>query len=144
MKKIGSEIQKVLTLVKTAQKQVQDLRKNPHWMEDARKYAKNQGKEVKRLFAGDVRKVKKFIDRERKEFEKIQKQIPSELAKLRKYLDGQKKEFERLIKKVDISKNGIKVSAKPSTRKTSGTKARKRPVAQNAASAPETTTSSTS
>ena len=100
MKSMNSEIKKVVTKVKAAQVQLQSLIQGQDWVEEARKYAKRQGKEVKKLFGPDVEKMKTFLERERKELERFQKQIPSEVKKLRKFVDSQKKEFEKLLTQV--------------------------------------------
>ena len=97
---MNAELKKVVGRVKTAQAQLQSLLKDKTWIEEARKYAERQGKEVKKLLSGDVARVKTFLERERKELERFQKQIPSEVQKFRKFVDGQRKEFERLLKNV--------------------------------------------
>src|ERR1051325_1818452 len=83
MKSMNAEIKKVVTRVKEAQVQLQNLVKSQDWIEEARKYAERQGKEVKKLFAPDVEKMKTFLERERKELERFQKQIPGEVKKFR-------------------------------------------------------------
>lgn len=125
MNKMNAELKKVVSRVKTAQTQLQALLKDKTWMEEARKYAERQGKEVKKLLAGDVSKVKTFIEKERKELERFQKQIPGEVDKLRKFVDGQRKELEKLLKTVRKAKangrNGSAPKAKSgSARKKSG------------------------
>lgn len=99
-KKMNSELKKVVEGVKAAQVQLQSLLKDKSWIEDARKYAARQGKEVKKLLRADVSKVRTFIERERKELERFQKQIPGEVKKLKKFVDLQKKELEKLLGKV--------------------------------------------
>jgi hypothetical protein len=94
---VASEIKKVVLKVKKAQGQLHTLMQSQNWVDEARKYAERQGKEVKKLFAPDVQKMKKFLERERKELEKLQKQIPGEVKKLRHFVNLQKKEFEKLL-----------------------------------------------
>ncbi len=106
MKSVNSEIQKVVTRVKEAQVQLQSLIKSHDWIEEARKYAERQGKEVKKLFGPDVEKMKVFLEKERKELEKFQKQIPGEVKKFRKFVNLQKKEFEKLLTNVRKMSNG--------------------------------------
>ena len=100
MKSMNSEIKKVVERVKEAQVQLQGLVKSHDWVEEARKYAERQGKEVKKLFAPDVEKMKSFLEREKKELERFQKQIPSEVKKFKKFVNMQKKEFEKLLSNV--------------------------------------------
>lgn len=97
---MNSEIKKVVERVKDAQVQLQGLIKGQDWVDEARKYAERQGKEVKKIIAYDVAKMKKFLETEQKALEKIQKQIPGEVKKFRKFVDFQKKEFEKLISSV--------------------------------------------
>ena len=94
--KVGA---KVVTQLKSAQKQFQSaLKDRRKWMDEAKVYAEKQGKELKKLLATDVNKVKKFIEKERTQLERFQKKLPGELEILRKYMDKQKKEFEKLLK----------------------------------------------
>lgn len=113
------EVKKAIARLKNVQEQVHDLIKDPTWVDDARKYAERQGKEIKKLIRSDADKVKKFVNRERKEIERFQKQIPGEVAKLKKYLVSQRKEFEKLLKQVTkaskaqkSAKGGGKTSAR--------------------------------
>ncbi len=120
MKSMNAEIKKVVTRVKEAQVQLQSLVKSQDWVEEARKYAERQGKEVKKLFAPDVEKMKSFLERERKELERFQKQIPGEVKKLKKFVNLQKKEFEKLlvnVRKLNSGKGG-KSSASSTQKKT--------------------------
>jgi hypothetical protein len=95
--KMNAELKKIVGRVKDAQQQLQGLVQDQTWVEEARKYAERQGKEVKKLITSDVKKVRTFLEKERKELERFQKQIPSEVKKLRKFVDGQRKELEKLI-----------------------------------------------
>ncbi len=108
MAAMNSEIKKIVSRVKDAQIQLQSLLSDKTWIEDARKYAEKQKKEVRKLLRADVGKVLSFLERERKELERFQKQIPGEFKKFRKFVTGQRKEFERLLKSVR------RVGSKPS------------------------------
>src|SRR4051794_12479022 len=119
MKSMNAEIKKVVTRVKAAQNQLQGLIKSQDWVEEARKYAERQGKEVKKLFAPDVEKMKTFLERERKELERFQKQIPSEVKKFRKFVNTQKKEFEKLLTNVrKMNATGANLGKKTKSKKT--------------------------
>lgn len=124
MKPMNADLKKVMERFKDAQGQLQNLLKDKTWVEDARKYAERQGKEVKKLLTADVAKVRVFLDRERKELERFQKQIPGEVKKFRKFVDGQKKEFEKLLKSVKkAGANGKgKTKAKSTKKKSTGAK----------------------
>lgn len=98
------EVKQVLDKVKNAQGQLQSLLKEKTWVEEARKYAEKQGKEVKKLLSADVAKVKIFIEKEKKELEKFQKQIPAEVIKLKKFMNAQRKELEKLLVRIRSGK----------------------------------------
>jgi hypothetical protein len=116
---MNSEIKKILGRVKEAQSQLQGMIKSQDWIEDARKYAERQGKEVKKLFAPDVEKMRIFLEKERKELERFQKQIPGEVKKFRKFVNVQKKEIEKLLTNVRKMNPG---SGTAGTRKTKAKK----------------------
>lgn len=129
MKSMNSEIKKVVGRVKEAQEQLQTLIKSHDWVEEAKKYAERQGKEVKKLFAPDVEKMKDFLERERKELERFQKQIPGEVKKLRKFVNLQKKEFEKLLTNVRKMKDEGAKKGKSSKKKGTSSKKKVAPVA---------------
>ncbi len=122
MKSMNAEIKKVVIRVKEAQEQLQTMIKTQDWVEEARKYAERQGKEVKKLFAPDVEKMKSFLERERKELERFQKQIPGEVKKFRKFVNMQKKEFEKLLINVRKMTPTQKNSGLGSSKKSKGSK----------------------
>ena len=134
---MNSEIKKVVTRVKEAQVQLQNLVKSHDWIEEARKYAERQGKEVKKLFAPDVEKMKTFLERERKELERFQKQIPGEVKKFRKFVNLQKKEFEKLLTNVRKMNNQVNAAGKKgkSKKAKTTTKPRKKAAAGSMATA---------
>lgn len=135
MKSMNAEIKKVVGRVKEAQTQLQSLIKSQDWVEEARKYAERQGKEVKKLFAPDVEKMKSFLERERKELERFQKQIPSEVKKLKKFVNLQKKEFEKLLVNVrKMNSNGS--SSFGGTRKSKSKKPRAASTKKKASTSP--------
>lgn len=116
---MNSEIKKVVGRVKEAQKKLQTMINGQDWVEDARKYAERQGKEVKKLITADANKVKTFLERERKELERFQKQIPGEVKKFRTFVLSQRKEIEKLLANVrKANGNG----AAKSKKRASGTK----------------------
>ncbi|OFZ17913.1 MAG: hypothetical protein A2X94_12800 [Bdellovibrionales bacterium GWB1_55_8] len=100
MDTVNTELKKIVDQLKSAQVKFQTLLNNQDWVDEARKYAERQGKEVKKLISADVSRVKTFLERERKELEKMQKQIPGEVKKLRQFAKTQKKEFERLLNRI--------------------------------------------
>jgi hypothetical protein len=120
---MNKEVKKVVESAKKAQKKLQGLLKNQDWMDEAKRYAEKQRKEVKKLFAGDVEKVKKFLERERSSLERFQKDLPGEVKKLRGFMDGQKRELEKLIKNLRRATKTGKL--KPKKKKTAGTAKKK-------------------
>ncbi len=129
MKNVNSEIKKVVGRVKNAQEKLQTLLQGHDWVEEARKYAERQGKEVKKLISADAGKVKTFLERERKELERFQKQIPGEVKKLRSFVLSQRKEFEKLLANVR------KFNGKTKTKKTRTGAPRKKSSSKSSASA---------
>ena len=119
--KSSKDLKKVVQRLKTVQQKFQNLVKDKTWLEDARKYAENQGKEVKKLLTSDVTKVKTFLDKEKRELEKFQKQIPAEIEKFKVYVGAQKKELEKLLKNVKKTAEK-KVGKKKTARKTKSAK----------------------
>ncbi len=138
MKSMNSEIKKVFTRVKAAQAQLQGMIQGQDWIEEARKYAKRQGKEVKKLFGPDVEKMKSFLEKERKELGRFQKQIPGEVKKLKKFVNAQKKEFEKLLGQVRKMSAPAKAKRKTGSAAVKGKKssgaAKKKSSAQKTAS----------
>ena len=90
------EIKQWVEKMKTAQQQLNTLLKD-NWMDEARRFAQKQGKEVRKLIETDIEKVKSFVERERQDLERLQKQIPAELNRWKKALDTQKKEFSQFL-----------------------------------------------
>jgi hypothetical protein len=97
---VKAEFKKLVGRVKEVQTKLQTLLKDKDLLEQARKYADQQRKDVKKLLAGDVARVKTFIERERKELERFQKQIPGELKKVQSFLQSQRGELEKVLAKV--------------------------------------------
>ena len=100
MKLMNGELKKVVEQVKAAQEKLNQLMKNQDWMDDARKYAEQQGQEVKKLFAEDASKLRQFLEAERREMERFQKQIPGEVKKFKNFLKSQRKEFQKLVNQI--------------------------------------------
>src|SRR4051812_30060237 len=100
MAKMNDDLKKVVGRVKAAQKSLQTFFKSQDWVEEARKYAERQGKEVRKLFSSDLTKVKSFLEKERRELERLQKQLPGEVEKLRSFVQGQRRELKKLLVRV--------------------------------------------
>ncbi|HLE01559.1 MAG TPA: hypothetical protein VJB59_14945 [Bdellovibrionota bacterium] len=116
-KKMNTEINKVINRVKAAQVKFEELLKNQDWVEEVRTYAERQRKEVQSLLTSDVSMVRKFIERERKELEKFQNQIPGEVEKLRGFVKAQKKELEKLLGRVRKTATQGTKTKRPKSRK---------------------------
>jgi antitoxin component HigA of HigAB toxin-antitoxin module len=134
---MNAELKKIVSRVKTAQTRLQSMLNNQDWpgyMEEARKYAEKQGTEVKKLLSSDLGKVKTFIERERKELERFQKQIPGEVKKFRKLLMQQRKDLEKMLGSIGTlgaTSNGKKrkTGSKKGTAKKAGTRKKAAPSA---------------
>jgi hypothetical protein len=114
---MNADIKKVVNRVKAAQQDLQSYLKKQGWVEEARKYAEKQGKEVRKLFGGDHAKVKTFLEKQRRELEKFQKQLPEEVKKLRTFVKGQRKELQKLLIRVGKVRSTPK-STKPKSSRT--------------------------
>ena len=136
---VSAEMKKVLGRLKTVQSKFESAIKDASWMDEAKKYAEKQGKEVKKLISADAAKLKHFLERERKDLEKFQRQIPSEVKKVKSYVEAQRKEVEKLIKTVARQASGKKAPAKKVAKKAASKKAKAKkasqPRAKKAASA---------
>jgi len=131
---MNAELKKIVSRVKTAQTRLQTVLNKQDWMEEARKYAEKQGTEVKKLLSSDLGKVKTFIERERKELERFQKQIPGEVKKFRKLLMQQRKDLEKMLGSIGTlgaTSNGKKrkTGSKKGTAKKAGTRKKAAPSA---------------
>jgi len=114
MEKAGkkmSEMNRWVRKVKDAQEQIKSLVGQGNWMDEARKYAERQSKEVKKLIHGDMDKLRTFVVRERRELEKLQKQIPAELNRWKKYLGSQRKELENVLTNVTGQKKKVRAKS---------------------------------
>jgi hypothetical protein len=122
--KMNADIKKVVSRVKQAQATLQTYLNKQAWVEEARKYAEKQSKEVKKLFSSDLGKVKTFLERERRELEKFQKQLPNEVKKLRTFVKGQRQELQRLLVRVGkVKSRAAKSNSKPRTTRSGSKKA---------------------
>ena len=122
-----SEVKKVVERAKKAQSKLQTILKEQDWIEDARKYAEKQGKEVKKLLNTDAAKIKSFLEKERQELERFQKEIPGEVKKLRAFVKTQRKELEKLLKNLRrATKTGNFKNLTKTGKKTGSKKAPKR------------------
>ncbi len=83
----------------------------------AKKYADKGQSEIKTRLTDDFAKIQKLIDKERKDLEALQRQIPKEMNKLSKFLVKQTKEVQKVLTTLS-TKNGTitrSASAKKST-----------------------------
>lgn len=124
---MNSEVKKVIDRAKKAQAKLQVILQNQDWIEEARKYADKQRREVKKLLNTDVNKVKNFLERERKELERFQKEIPGEVKKLRAFVKSQRKELENLIANLRVAtKTGNFKNLTRKTKKAASSKKRRK------------------
>ena len=86
---IEADLKKVMARVKSVHSEIKGLLKQTKWVDEARKNAKSQGREVMEMFAGDIDRVRGFLERERRELERFHKQLPEEVEKFRKFVRGQ-------------------------------------------------------
>lgn len=140
MKQLNQEFKKVMEQLRTAQSQIQSMIKNKDLVEEAKKFANQQGAEVKKLVEGDIKKIKRFIDKKKPEIKKLQKTIPAEVKKLQTFVNTQKSEIEKLLKK---ARRLSKLSKKTAPAKKRPTAKRPTTEAPVQTAAPTTTTDTT-
>jgi hypothetical protein len=122
---MNAEMKKIVNRLKDAQSKLQSrvdgLMQNQDWIDEAKKYAERAGTDVKKLISSDVSKVKTFVDRQRKELERVQKQLPGEVKRFQKLLNQQRTELEKMIRKIRLAKK-TGAAAKTKKRSTSTSK----------------------
>lgn len=119
----------ILNRVKAARTQLEGFLKDRTWIEDAKKMAEKQGLEVKGIIDADIAKLRVFLEKERKELEKLQAQIPGEVNRIKKFVEGRKKELSKLLtgvkanagKKASKAKRVVRKKATAATKKASST-----------------------
>lgn len=111
------DLKKVVSQIKTAQKQLEGFFKNTDVVGEARKYADKQKRELQKLLNGDVTLVKEFLEKQKGELDKLQKRIPTEVSKFKKYFESQRTDVEKLIMKVKKAAKGGAVKARKTARK---------------------------
>jgi dsDNA-specific endonuclease/ATPase MutS2 len=127
-KSINRDIKKVVSAVKDARAKLEHLMKTQDWVDEARKYAERQRKEVRKIITSDTGKIRNLVENQRKELEKFQKQIPGEVKRVQNFVKSQQKELQKLVK--NLRKSGAKGAKKS---KSGGTK-RKKAVSADASS----------
>jgi hypothetical protein len=130
-----SKFKDVVGQLKSKQEQLKGLM-NKETLREARKYAETSSQELKKHIQNmDVKKVRAYIEKEAKEIQKLQKQIPNELVKFSKFVDTQRKEFEKILKSVNALEAAefigqkVGLTKKPAKKKS----APKKPAAEAAA-----------
>lgn len=111
----SDEMKKVVNKVKDVRSKIVTKINDQSWIDDARKYAEKQKAEVRKVInAENIAKVKSFVDKEKRELERLHKQIPSEIKKLRSFVQSQRKEVEKLLRRVKAGKGFRKTKKKSS------------------------------
>jgi hypothetical protein len=96
-----NKFKEVVGQLKTKQQQLQGLM-NKETLKEAKKYAENSKQEIQRLIrTTDVKKVKARILKEAAELKKLQAALPGEIARLTRFVDTQRKELEKVLKSVN-------------------------------------------
>lgn len=122
-----NKFKEVVGQLKTKQKQLKGLM-SKETLQEAKKYAEASKQELQRLIkTTDVKKVKSILEKEAKEIQKLQKAVPQELAKFAKFVETQRKEFEKILKNVNALE-AAEFLQKKVTGKRGGKKSAKKPV----------------
>lgn len=130
MKSLNEEMRKLVSQLRSAQDRFQSAVKNGSVLEEARKVAERQKKDVRKLLGKDFDRVMNFIEKERKELDRLQKRLPGEVAKLKKYVQNSRQEFERILKR---AKKTAKKADAPTGGASSSKTAKKKPAARKKA-----------
>lgn len=125
--KLNTELKKLVGRVQVARSRFQTLLNDRTWVDEARRYADRSKAEVQKLLEGDVTKVRAFLDREKRELERFQRQIPNEVKKFRRLMHGRRKELEQLVKTL---RAGARPSAARPKRKATSARPKVRPVSK--------------
>lgn len=96
--KIDAEVKKVIGRLKAARGQFEQLVKTQAWVDEARKFAEKQQREVKKLLNTDLHRVRAFIEKEKAGLNKLQQKLPTEVARVRKFVSLQRKDLEKMLK----------------------------------------------
>jgi len=141
-----NKFKEVVGQLKTKQKQLQGLM-SKETLKEATRYAETSRKEIQRLIREtDVKKVKALLTKEANEIKRLQNAIPVELARFSKFVDSQRKEFEKILKSVNALEAAEfiqkKVKMGKKDKATIVTKRTRKPAAAKAAPA-ETTAAET-
>src|SRR5689334_8001530 len=112
---VNQEVGNLMKQLKMAQKQVQEMLKTKDIVNQAKKYANTQSAEVRKVLASDAKVVKAFLEKEKCELSEFQKQINTDVKKLSAFVLSQRKDFEKLIR--DLSKKKVTKTALPKAKK---------------------------
>lgn len=127
MTKISVDLKNILRKIKGVQVQFKKTFDGKSVAVEAKKYADRQSKDLKKLINQDIEKVRSFLEDQKSEVERFQKQIPAEVKKWSQYLTSQRKELESILrtvssgtapKKKGSSKPKAKKSASPAKKRT--------------------------
>jgi hypothetical protein len=130
-----NKFKEVVGQLKTKQKQLKGLM-SKETLQEAKKYAEASKQELQRLIkTTDVKKVKTILEKEAKEIQKLQKAVPQELAKFAKFVETQRKEFEKILKNVNALEAAEFIQKKVRG-KSGGKKSAKKPVVVRESAAP--------
>lgn len=139
-----NKFKEVVGQLKTKQQQLQGLM-NKETLKEAKKYAEGSKQEIQRLIqTTDVKKVKARILKEAAELKKLQTALPGEIAKLTRFVDTQRKELEKVLKAVSALEFGKKQKASGSASRRTSKKAPKTAVTKEASIETESTTAGNS
>lgn len=127
-----SNAKKILDRLKNARTHFESLLKDRSWIEEAKKVAERQGHEVKKMLDTDVTKLRTFLEKERKELEKLQNQIPGEVKKMKNFVESQKKELTKLLSTVKSKSKKKATKAKAQVGAAKKKAAKKKPIRSSA------------
>ena len=118
----NKEVQKLVKQLKKAKSNFQAYIQKNDILDDAKKYADKQGKELKKILKSDANKVKAFIEKEKATLDQFSKQLPNEVEKLKKFILSQRTELEKALNTIKKNATGKATVLKTKTAKKSSKK----------------------
>jgi len=81
-------------------------------LKEAQNFADRQRREFKKIIKTDAARLKTYLEKERREIQKLQTRLPGEIKKIRQYAETQRRELDKLIKKVKTASKKAAGTAK--------------------------------
>lgn len=99
---MATDVNVLLNKVKKLQKSLEQKLDQSALVRDLKKYAATQQKVLKKRIdsSSDLKRAIGYIEKRRKELDKVTKNLPKEVATIKKFVAAQRKEFEKVGKQL--------------------------------------------